>query len=320
MYVNGLSTSLPPAVQLEYLRSVPGLDAVEMTRPGYAIEYDYFPPTQLDHTLAVRGVEGLYFAGQVNGTTGYEEAAGQGAVAGLCAAAWALGTEPVRFRRDQAFLGVLIDDLVSRGVDEPYRLFTSRAEFRLLLRQDNALRRLFPTAEQLSLLSEQERRVAGTRLETEEKILATAQETAISPELANPQLVQSGAAAIAEPMRIAELARRPEVNLKRLLHAAGYDTGEGETEWAAIELRYRGYIEREREAADRMATLENFELPADLVFAGIESLSSEAREKLARHRPASLGAAGRLPGVSPSDLQNLVAEVLRLKHRQRASL
>jgi len=311
LYVNGLSTSLPPAVQLAYLRSVPGLEQVEMTRPGYAIEYDYFPPTQLLPTLQVRGVDGLYFAGQVNGTTGYEEAAGQGAVAGLNAAAWALEKEPICFRRDEAFLGVLVDDLVTRGVDEPYRLFTSRAEFRLLLRQDNALRRLFPTTERLGLLSEAERRVAATRLEGEVRIMELARNTAISPLLANPILESAGAAEIQEPTRIADLARRPEVSLVDLLATTGHHAGSIESEWAAIELRYRGYIERERVAARRMTELEEFAIPEDLEFSEVTTLSFEAREKLARQRPRSLGAAGRIPGVSPSDLQNLVFEVLK---------
>jgi tRNA uridine 5-carboxymethylaminomethyl modification enzyme len=222
MYVNGLSTSLPPAVQLEYLRSVPGLERVEMTRPGYAIEYDYFPPTQLEPTLKVRGIDGLYFAGQINGTTGYEEAAGQGVVAGLNAAASAMDRPPVSFRRDEAFLGVLVDDLVTRGVDEPYRLFTSRAEFRLMLRQDNALRRLLPTAERLGLLSDEEVRAAESRLESEQNILAYAVETPISPASANPVLEYAGSAPIDEPVRVAELARRPGVELRDLLAAAGH--------------------------------------------------------------------------------------------------
>jgi len=311
LYVNGLSTSLPPTVQLAYLRSVPGLEQVEMTRPGYAIEYDYFPPTQLHPTLQVRGVEGLYFAGQVNGTTGYEEAAGQGVVAGLNAAAWALGREPIYFRRDQAFLGVLVDDLVSRGVDEPYRLFTSRAEFRLLLRQDNALRRLLPTAERLRLLSEPERRNAEARLEGEARVMELARDTVISPDLANPVLESAGGAEIQEPVRIADLARRPEVALSDLLAAAGFTAVPGESEWASIELRYRGYIERERLAAKRLSELEELEIPEDLEFAEVTTLSFEAREKLSRQRPRSLGAAGRIPGVSPSDLQNLVLEVIK---------
>ena len=311
MYVNGLSTSLPPPVQLEYLRSVPGLERVEMTRPGYAIEYDYFPPTQLDRTLKARGLDGLYFAGQVNGTTGYEEAAGQGVVAGLNAAAAALGREPVSFRRDEAFLGVLVDDLVSRGVDEPYRLFTSRAEFRLLLRQDNALRRLFAKAERLNLLSDVERRIGAARLEAEDRVMRYTRETPISPAEANPVLERAGTAPIGEPVRLAELARRPDVILSELLVAAGAPPTDGEAGWAEIELRYGGYIEREREMAAKLMQMDDFAIPGDLEFSALMSLSYEAREKLARHRPMSLGQAGRIPGVSPSDLQNLVMEILK---------
>lgn len=313
MYVNGLSTSLPVPVQLAYLRSVPGLERVEMTRPGYAIEYDYFPPTQLERTLKVRGVEGLYFAGQINGTTGYEEAAGQGVVAGLNAAAAALDRPPVSFRRDQAFLGVLVDDLVTRGVDEPYRLFTSRAEFRLMLRQDNALRRLLPTASALGLLTEEEQRRAETRLAAEDRVMAFAEATPISPTLANPILLPSGSAAITEPARLSELARRPDVDFARLLSCAGYETDNGEGDWAAIELRYGGYMERERDLAGKMLEMEEFVIPADLEFGGLSSLSFEAREKLTKHRPSSLGQAGRIPGVTPSDLQNLVMEVLKTR-------
>jgi tRNA uridine 5-carboxymethylaminomethyl modification enzyme len=315
MYVNGLSTSLPPAVQLAYLRSVPGLERVEMTRPGYAIEYDYFPPTQLDRTLRLKDVEGLFFAGQVNGTTGYEEAAGQGIVAGLNAAAAVRGKDPIIFRRNEAFLGVLVDDLVTRGVDEPYRLFTSRAEFRLLLRQDNALRRLFPSAARLGLLTEEENRLASDRLGAEERVMQFAQDTAIAPEIANPLLLHAGSAILSEPVRIAELGRRPEVELRGFLGAAGYTADDAQVEWAAIELRYAGYMEREQEAADRLSQLEDFKIPLDLEFAGAASLSHEAREKLTRHRPGNLGEAGRISGVSPSDLQNLVVEII--KHRRQ---
>jgi tRNA uridine 5-carboxymethylaminomethyl modification enzyme len=311
MYVNGLSTSLPPAVQLEYLRSVQGLEQVEMTRPGYAIEYDYFPPTQLESSLKVRGVDGLYFAGQINGTTGYEEAAGQGVVAGLNAAASALDRAPISFRRDEAFLGVLVDDLVTRGVDEPYRLFTSRAEFRLILRQDNALRRLLPAALRLGLLSDGEKRAAALRMEAEEAVMAFAVETPIAPSKANPLLESAGSAPVTEPVRLAELARRPAVDLQQLLSVSGYQATDEAGEWAAIELRYGGYMERERDLAGKMLEMEEFGIPEWLEFRSLESLSYEAREKLTRLRPSSLGQAGRIPGVSPSDLQNLVMEVLK---------
>jgi tRNA uridine 5-carboxymethylaminomethyl modification enzyme len=311
MYVNGLSTSLPVGVQLDYLRSVPGLELVEMTRPGYAIEYDYFPPTQLDSTLKVRNVEGLYFAGQINGTTGYEEAAGQGVVAGLNAAASALARAPISFRRNEAFLGVMVDDLVTRGVDEPYRLFTSRAEFRLMLRQDNALRRLYPRAEGLGLLSEGERCTAESRLAAEERVMTYADETAIAPETANGILESSGSAPISDPVRLSELARRPSVELDQLLSATGYRFDDGEGDWAAIELRYGGYMKREQELARKMIEMEEFGIPDSLEFSDLVSLSYEAREKLSRHRPTSLGQAGRIPGVTASDLQNLVMEVLK---------
>ncbi len=310
MYVNGLSTSLPPAVQLEYLRSVPGLESVAMTRPGYAIEYDYFPPTQLSPTLELKGFAGLFLAGQVNGTTGYEEAAGQGVVAGLNAAASALGLETVQFKRDEAFLGVLVDDLVTRGVDEPYRLFTSRAEFRLVLRQDNALRRLYPWAVRLGLLTEEERRKAEGRLESEDRTLELARSTVIRPEQVNELLTDLGQMTIDEPVRVAELARRPHVPLARAMVLAGHEVGR-EADWADVELKYQGYVTREVEAARRLAGMDSFPLPADLEYPVMTTLSFESREKLNRIRPTNLGQAGRIPGISPADLQNLVVEVLR---------
>jgi tRNA uridine 5-carboxymethylaminomethyl modification enzyme len=323
IYVNGLSTSLPASVQEEFLRTVPGLERARMTRPGYAIEYDYFPPTQLTPGLEVRAVPGLFFAGQVNGTTGYEEAAGQGVVAGLNAAAEACGLEPVVLARDEALIGVLVDDLITRGVDEPYRLFTSRAEYRLLLRQDNALRRLYPLAERLGLLDEGERRAAVARLEAEDRVLVTARQAVISPERANPVLVGAGTSPTLEPARVAELARRPTVPLAELLNAAGAqptqppqppshpDFTREAIHWADVELKYGGYLVRERERAGRMARMEGLALPEGLDYPALRSLSWEAREKLAARRPATLGQAGRIPGVSPADLQALVMEVLR---------
>jgi tRNA uridine 5-carboxymethylaminomethyl modification enzyme len=312
MYVNGLSTSLPPAVQLEFLHTLPGLASVRMTRPGYAIEYDYFPPTQLRPSLEVREIPGLFLAGQVNGTTGYEEAAGQGAIAGLNAAAQARGQEPIQLSRDQAFIGVLVDDLVHRGVDEPYRLFTSRSEFRLLLRQDNALRRLLPLAERLDLLTDDELWAAHRRLEAEEATLELATVTSISPADANPILLASGSTTVAERQKVAELSRRPGVPTGALLAAAGLDVNSDTLAWADIELKYAGYLAKERAAAARLSELRDFPLPANLSYSHLLSLSFEARGKLERLQPASLGDAGRIPGVSPSDLQSLVFEVLRL--------
>ncbi len=316
MYVNGLSTSLPPQVQLEFLRSIRGLERVEMTRPGYAIEYDYYPPTQLDRTLAVRSIGGLYFAGQINGTTGYEEAAGQGIVAGLNAGLYALDRDPVIFGRQDGFIGVLVDDLVTRGVDEPYRLFTSRSEFRLLLRQDNALRRLLPFASRLGLLSDDERRGAEERLETEEQVLATAMGTTIYPSGANPVLESAGERPITEATKIAELVKRPGVSLLDLLESADVSYSAAQVEWAQIELRYGGYLEREREMAGRLSELESFELPGDLEYRGFASVSFEAREKLSDRRPSTLGQASRIPGISPSDLHSVVMEVTK---RRRTS-
>ncbi len=312
MYVNGLSTSLPPAVQLELLHTVPGLENAEMTRPGYAIEYDYFPPTQLEPTLESKVLAGLFLAGQVNGTTGYEEAAGQGIVAGINAAAAALGRAPLVLRRDQAVIGTLVDDLVTRGVDEPYRLFTSRVEYRLLLRQENALRRLAPVALELGLWTDVERATAERRLETEDRTLELAATTRLHPDAVNPVLVSAGGQPVVQPARASELAKRPGVSLAALMLAAGAGTLDAEAcEWADIELKYEGYLERERAAAARLAELDDLEIPPSVRYEELSAISYEAREKLGRVRPRTLGQAGRIPGVSPSDLQNLVREIVR---------
>jgi len=315
LYLNGLSTSLPVHVQLEFIHAIPGLERAHMTRAGYAIEYDYFPPTQLLPWLETKPVELLFFAGQINGTTGYEEAAAQGVVAGINAVRRVRGAEPVVLARDDGYIGVLVDDLVTRGVDEPYRLFTSRAEFRLLLRQDNALRRLFPLAERLGLLSSDECRIAAARLEEEERVLAVARETNLTPEAAAPAFASGSAPTQSE--RLAVLARRPGVELRTLLECAGRRDGFSDDAVlaAAVELKYDGYLAREREAASRLAELAAFALPHDLPYLELASLATEARQKLDRVRPTSLAQAGRVSGVSPSDLHNLVVETLRWRRR-----
>ena len=312
LYVNGLSTSLPVSVQLELLRAVPGLERARMTRPGYAIEYDYYPPTQLTPWLETKAIEHLFFAGQINGTTGYEEAAGQGVVAGINAVRRLRGQEPVILGRDDGYIGVLVDDLVTRGVDEPYRLFTSRSEFRLLLRQDNALRRLMPLAERLGLLTTSELRVAEQQLRAEERLLEVARTTTITPAQAAPLLGDSGTS-LAEPDRVAAVARRPGVSLRALFEAAGIDVEQTDDALAAveIEIKYEGYLAREREAASRLAELASFVLPVDLPYTELKSLATEARQKLNGIRPTTLAQAARVPGVSPSDLHNLVVEAIR---------
>ena len=319
LYVNGLSTSLPATVQLEILRTVAGLENVRMTRAGYAIEYDFFPPTQLDATLQVRALHGLYFAGQINGTTGYEEAAGQGVVAGLNAGLAVLGREPLFLGRETSYIGVLVDDLVTRGVDEPYRLFTSRSEFRLTIRQDNALRRLTPVARGLGLLNETERAVVERRLDAEDEAMRLAEATSVRPDDVNRMLVEAESAPIAHAVRVAELAKRQKLELAALFRVAGVggDLPLDALITTELELKYAGYFERERTQAAKLRRMGDFALEADLPYESMHSLSFEARQKFAALRPRTLAQAAHISGVSPNDLQNLVIEVER--HRRVAA-
>jgi tRNA uridine 5-carboxymethylaminomethyl modification enzyme len=308
-------------VQIELLRSIRGLADVRMTRAGYAIEYDYYPPTQLDASLQVKAVHGLFFAGQINGTTGYEEAAGQGLIAGLNAARQVVGEDAIILGRETSYIGVLIDDLVTRGVDEPYRLFTSRSEFRLTVRQDNALRRLAPTALRASLYNEAERIVAERRLHDEDEALRIAGETSVDPARAASILERAESTPLAHAVRVSEIVKRQGVSLSELFAAAGVGASIDREAvlTAELELKYAGYFSRERDQAAKLKRMGEFSLPAATPYAEFLSLSFESRQKLAAIRPATLAQASRIPGVSPTDLQNLVLEIEKRRRLAHAA-
>lgn len=316
-YINGFSSSLPWEVQLKSLQSIPSLRNVHFYRPGYAIEYDYFPPTQLNHSLETKLVKGLYFAGQVNGTTGYEEAAAQGLMAGINAARDAKGEKPLVLKRDQAYIGVLIDDLVIKGVDEPYRMFTSRAEYRILLRQDDADMRLTPIGYEIGLADEKRYGAMVEKRDARDELIEFLKREKVSPsEKVNQWLVSKGTTPLTAGLRLVELLKRPQLNLQMLreisprldkrLHALPEGRGYEIAEAAEILLKYDGYIIRERELAEKTMRLEDIRLKKDIDYNSMKALSTEARQKLSLHRPETLGQASRIPGVSPADINILL--------------
>lgn len=312
IYVNGFSTSLPEEVQYEALRIVPGFENVRIFRPGYAIEYDYFPPTQLQYSLETKAINNLFFAGQINGTTGYEEAACQGLMAGINAHQKARELEPVVLKRSEAYIGVLIDDLISKGTEEPYRMFTSRAEFRTLLRQDNADLRLTEISYRLGLASQQRMQNVQDKKEQVASVKRTLLETSAEPEEINPYFSSIGSAPITEKQKIAKLLLRPNVDLPSLVKAvpslqpavAGISTDA--MEQSEIQIKYERYIEKEQEIVARMSQLENMIIPSSFDYDKINALSNEALQKFKKIKPATLGQASRISGVNPSDVQILM--------------
>lgn len=315
LYLNGFSSSLPMNVQIEALRKIPCFRDIVVYRPGYAIEYDFFDPTQLHHSLEAKHVDGLFFAGQVNGTTGYEEAGGQGLMAGINAALKCSGNEPFTLHRDEGYIGVLIDDLVTKGVDEPYRMFTSRAEYRILLRQDNADIRLTPYAEKFGLASEERSRRFHTKKENIDGIIRYCQTYSIKPSTINTLLEELGTAPLQRGCKLFDLINRPQLSLqilanhlsdfKERLSMISSDTEET-IEAAEIEMKYHGYIARERAMAEKMQRLENFKIRGHFDYNSITQLSTEARQKLTAIDPETLAQAERIPGVSPSDISVLL--------------
>ena len=314
-YINGFSSSLPLEVQLEALRQIPALRDIRLYRPGYAIEYDFFDPTQLHHTLESRVVSGLFLAGQVNGTTGYEEAAGQGLIAGINAHQSVHDLPPFTLSRSEAYIGVLIDDLVTKGVDEPYRMFTSRAEYRILLRQDDADMRLTPRAIELGLATQERAEQLAEKIEERDRLIQFIEGYSIRPDKINPSLEQEGLVPLRQGCKLVDLVLRPQLSLAQLAQfvpalARAIERiprrREEIVECAEILIKYRGYIERERQQAERLERLEYVFIPEGLDYSSIQALSTEARQKLERIRPATIGAASRIPGISPHDVSVLL--------------
>ena len=317
-YVNGFSTSLPEEVQFSALRAVAGFENVKFFRPGYAIEYDYFPPTQLKHTLETKIIKGLYFAGQINGTTGYEEAASQGLMAGINAALQVQDKEPLILKRDEAYIGVLIDDLITKGTEEPYRMFTSRAEYRTLLRQDNADLRLTPKGFEIGLADESRLKRMEYKKEASDKFVTFFKETSLKPEEANPVLIEKGSSPMVQPDKMYKVFSRPQLELSDIVkfekvqaYISENDLDNEVIEQAEIQVKYAGYIEKEKNHADKVNRLEDVIIPTHFDFDKIKSISIEARQKLNKIKPTTIAQASRISGVSPSDISVLLIHMGR---------
>ena len=312
IYVNGFSTSLPEQVQHEALMLVPGFEKCKMFRPGYAIEYDFFPPTQLKYSLETKEIENLFFAGQINGTTGYEEAACQGLMAGINAHQKANNLPDFILKRSEAYIGVLIDDLISKGTDEPYRMFTSRAEYRTLLRQDNADFRLTEKSFRLGLASQERMQQVVEKKQSVEKIKETIKSYSLEPEEINPYLTQINSAPILQKQKLSQVLLRPNVNLKEIIKASKGIAAMIETnleealEQAEIQVKYEAYINKEKDLVEKMSQLEDLVIPDTFTYDKIHSLSNEARQKFIKIKPRTLGQASRISGVNPSDVQILM--------------
>lgn len=313
VYVNGFSTSLPEDIQIKALRSVAGFEKVKFFRPGYAIEYDYFPPTQLKHTLETKIIEGLYLAGQINGTTGYEEAASQGLMAGINAHLKNYNRDPFILKRNEAYIGVLIDDLITKGTEEPYRMFTSRAEYRTLLRQDNADFRLTPISFKIGLAKEERLKKMEKKKKESENFVKFFKETSVTVSETNPILQEKGSAPINQPDKMYKIFSRPQIEIEDILKFEKVINYISENklnleviEQAQIEVKYSGYIEKEKKNADKLNRLENIKIPENFDYNKINSLSYEAKEKFKKIQPATISQASRISGVSPSDISILL--------------